>query len=433
VGGRGPAFHGFNRPQGRKPQRSSRLISAFRRPQILRKTHNNISYGTLSDFFYVWLRRALGRFYPELFRTLFVPKVAELIAAPDRFGGSKEAAKEHFESGFRRVFSALREKIDRDFPLTVYYAFKQGDVMKSGKGMATTGWETLLEALIGSGFQITSTWPVRASQKWRMVSMGTNALASYIVLSCRPRPQDALQTSQRSFLAELKQELPSALRHLQQGNIAPVDFAQAAIGPGMAIFSRYRRVLESSTGKPMPVRKALSHINQTLTEVLSDLEDDFDTDTRWALAWFEESGFNGGDYGAAETLSKAKNTSVAGMVDAGILASKSGKARLLRPDELPEDWDPQADKRLTVWETVHHLIRVLEAGGESAAAALVVKLGSKAEIARELAYRLYTLCERKKRAQEALAYNGLVQSWPEIMRLARETAEAPTAAQLDLL
>ena len=183
----------------------------------------------------------------------------------------------------------------------------------------------------------------------------------------------------------------------------------------------------------MPVRKALSHINQTLTEVLSDLEDDFDTDTRWALAWFEESGFNGGDYGAAETLSKAKNTSVAGMVDAGILASKSGKARLLRPDELPEDWDPQADKRLTVWETVHHLIRVLEAGGESAAAALVVKLGSKAEIARELAYRLYTLCERKKRAQEALAYNGLVQSWPEIMRLARETAEAPTAAQLDLL
>ena len=230
---------------------------------------------------------------------------------------------------------------------------------------------------------------------------------------------DALTATRREFVTALKAELPVALTHLQRGNIAPVDLAQAAIGPGMAVYTRYAKVLDAE-GKPLSVREALSLINQTLDEALVEQEGDFDADSRWALAWFDRSGFAEGEYGVAETLSKAKNTSVAGMVEAGILVSSRGKVRLLRPEELPADWDPATDKRLTNWEMVHHLIRSLESGGEGAAAALAAKLGSKAETARELCYRLYTLCERKKRAAEALSYNGLVQSWPEIMRLASE-------------
>lgn len=393
--------------------------------------YDNIGYAALSDFFYVWLRRTVGDLYPDLFQTILVPKEPELVAAPERFGGDKHEAKEHFESGFRKAFAALREKMDPRFPLTVYYAFKQDDEdsgadeeeADASNGSTidrTTGWETMLEALIGTGFQITATWPVRASQKWRMVSMGTNALASYIVLACRPRPEDAPQTDRRSFVAELKRELPAALCRLRQGNIAPVDFAQAAIGPGMAIYSRYRRILESS-GKPMTVRTALALINQTLTEVLSEQEDEFDAETRWAIAWFEQYGFAEGDFGEAELLSKAKVTSVAGLQQAGLVYSKSGWVRLLRPEELPNKWDPAADKRLTVWEMTHHLLRVYyyEKAGDLATAELLRKLGSQGELARDLAYRLFSLSEKKNRSQEAQAYNALVLGWPEISNLAR--------------
>jgi putative DNA methylase len=391
--------------------------------------YDNISYGTLSDFFYVWLRRTLGGIYSDLFRTMLVPKLPELIASPDRFGGSREAAKEHFESGFRKAFTNLHDQMDRRFPLTVYYAFKQDDEegrrSEEDDGEAsvdlTTGWETLLEALISSGFQITATWPVRASQKWRMVSMGTNALASYIVLACRRRLADAPQIDRRSFIIELKRQLPSALRHLQQGNIAPVDFAQAAIGPGMAVYSRYSRILES-TGNPTNVRTALSLINQTLTEVLSEQEDDFDAETRWAMSWFEQFGFEEGEFGVAETLSKAKNTSVDGMGRAGILARKGGKVRLLRPSELPEHWDPVVDARLIYWEFTHHLVRdyYYEKLGDEATAELLRKIGPSGEIARDLAYRLFNVCEKRKWSQEAQSYNALVLGWPEIARLARE-------------
>ncbi len=256
--------------------------------------------------------------------------------------------------------------------------------------------------------------------------MDSNALASSIVLVCRKRPADAPTATRREFITALKAELPVALAHLQRGNIAPVDLAQAAIGPGMAVYTRYAQVLDAA-GNPLTVREALALINQTLDEALAEQEGDFDADSRWALAWFEQSGFAEGEYGVAETLSKAKNTSVAGMVAAGILTASHGKVRLLRPTELPADWDPATDKRLTAWEGVHHLIRALEAGGERAAAGLAAKLGSQAEVARELAYRLYTICERKKRAVEALAYNGLVQSWPEIMRLARAGGQPQTA------
>lgn len=391
--------------------------------------YDNIGYAALSDFFYVWLRRTVGEYYPEIFSTVLVPKIPELTASPERFEGDKNKAREHFESGFRKAFVALREKIDRRFPLTVYYAFKQDDEESGPEEEPestssvdlTTGWETLLEALISSGFQITGTWPVRASQAWRIRAMGSNALASYIVLACRPREANAAQTDRRSFVADLKRELPAALRHLQQGNIAPVDFAQAAIGPGMAIYSRYRSILESS-GKTMTVRTALSLINQTLTEVLSEQEDEFDADTRWAIAWFDQLGFADGDFGEAEVLSKAKVTSVSGLQQAGLIRSRGGKVRLLRPEELPNDWDPTTDKRLTIWEMTHHLLRVYfyEKAGDEATAALLRQIGSRGEIARDLAYRLFDVCEKRKRSQEAQAYNALVLGWPEIARLARE-------------
>jgi putative DNA methylase len=397
--------------------------------------YDNIGYAALSDFFYVWLRRTVGDLYPDLFSTVLVPKSQELTASPERFNGDKQQAKEHFESGFRRAFEALRAKMNPEFPLTVYYAFKQDDEesggdeesegnSNNGKVDLTTGWETMLEALVGTGFQITATWPVRASQAWRMRAMGSNALASYIVLACRPRPESAPQTDRRSFVAELKRELPAALRHLQQGNVAPVDFAQAAIGPGMAIYSRYSRILEAS-GKPMTVRTALALINQTLTEVLSEQEDEFDSETRWAIAWYEQHGFEEGDFGDAELLSKAKVTSVAGLVHSGIVHSRGGKVRLLRPEELPQDWDPASDKRLTNWELTHHLLRVYyhEKAGDVATAELLRKIGAQGELARDLAYRLFDLSERKNRSQEAQAYNALVLGWPEIARLARAKAE----------
>lgn len=401
--------------------------------------YDNIGYASLSDVFYVWMRKSLSDVYPDLFSTVLVPKIPELTAAPERFGGDKEKAKQHFESGFRSTFTALRGSMDPSFPLTVYYAFKQDDEDSGANEEEstvdlTTGWETLLEALVSSGFQITGTWPVRASQAWRMRSMGSNALASYIVLACRPRPDDAPQIASNQFRNELKRTLPSALRHLQQGNIAPVDFAQAAIGPGMAVYSRYSRILDSS-GKAMTVRTALGIINQALTEVLSELEDDFDNDTRWAISWFEQSGFSEGDYGDAELLSKAKVTAVAGLQQAGIVASKGGKVRLLSPGDLHADWDPASDKRLTVWEMTHHLLRLyhFEKAGDEATAALLRKIGSQGEVARELAYRLHNISERKKWSQEAQGYNALVLGWPEIARLAREmpaAAQAPSQGTL---
>lgn len=399
--------------------------------------YDNIGYAALSDFFYIWLRRTVGKFYPELFSTVLVPKMPELTASPELFGGDKDKAKKHFEAGFRKAFGALRDKMDCRFPLSVYYAFKQEDEeIGTAEGEEdvgvdlTSGWETLLEALVSSGFQITATWPVRASFTWRMRALGSNALASYIVLACRPRPTDAQQAASTQFRQELKRMLPSALRHLQQGNIAPVDFAQAAIGPGMAIYSRHSRILESN-GKPMTVRTALGLINQTLTEVLSAQEDEFDANTRWALAWFEQHGFDAGEFGDAELLSKAKVTSVAGLQQAGVIVSKGGTVRLLRPDELPKDWDPASDKRLTIWEMTHHLLRIYhyEKAGDQATADLLRKIGSQGEVSRDLAYRLFSLCEKKKLSQEALGYNALVLGWPEIARLAREEKTAPAAEE----
>ena len=385
--------------------------------------YDNINYADLSDFFYVWLRRAVRPTYPELFATLAVPKAEELVATPYRHG-SKKQAEDFFLAGMTEAMRRLAEQASPDFPVTIYYAFKQSET-KGNTGISSTGWETFLAAVIKSGFAVTGTWPIRTELSNRTIGMGSNALASSIVLVCRHRPTDAKMATRREFVAALRDELPTALAHLQSGNIAPVDLAQASIGPGMAVFTRYAKVLDAE-GNPVSVREALALINQMLDEVLAEQEGDFDADSRWALAWFEQQGFDEGEYGVAETLSKAKNTSIAGIVEGGILASSAGKVRLLRPDELADDWDPTTDARLTVWEAVHHLIRALETGGELGAARVVVRLGAQADIARELAYRLYTICERKRRAAEALSYNSLVQSWPEISDLARkERQEAP--------
>ena len=389
--------------------------------------YDNIGYADLSDFFYVWLRRILQPVFPDLFDTLAVPKTEELVASPYRHG-NKENAEVFFLTGMTQAMQRLAQQAHPAFPVTIYYAFKQAE-SETETGTASTGWETFLDAVISAGFAVTGTLPMRTELQRRMLGQGTNALASSIILVCRPRGENAPTATRREFVTVLKAELPVALAHLQRGNIAPVDLAQAAIGPGMAVYTRFGRVLDAD-GKRLSVREALSLINQTLDEALTEQEGDFDTDSRWALAWFEQSGFDEGDYGVAETLSNAKNTSVSGLVDAGILTSSRGKVRLLKPNELPTDWDPTRDLRLTTWEMVHHLIRVLESGGEPAAAALIGKLGSKAETARELCYRLYTLCERKKRAAEALSYNALVQSWPEITRLARIESVIPEQGAL---
>ena len=378
--------------------------------------YDNISYADLSDFFYVWLRRSLKSVFPDLFATLAVPKAEELVATPYRHE-SKEKAEAFFIDGMTKAMHRLAEQAHPAFPITIYYAFKQSE-SETDSGITSTGWETFLDAVIRSGFAATGTWPMRTEKQGRVIGIDSNALSSSIVLVCRQRMSDLPNATRRDFLNTLKAELPIAIACLQRGNIAPVDLAQAVIGPGMAVYTRYSKVLDAE-GKPLSVRTALALINETLDEVFAEQEGDFDADTRWALAWFEQYGFNEGEYGVAETLSKAKNTSVSGLVEAGILYSKGGKVRLLKPAELPEDWDPLTEKRLTIWEMVHHLIRLLEQG-ETTAAELIAKLARKADSARELAYRLYVICERKKWAQDALAYNSLVQSWPEMEILVSE-------------
>ena len=389
--------------------------------------YDNIGYADLSDFFYVWLRRSLQSVFPDLFATLAVPKAEELVATTYRHG-SRERADAFFLDGMTLAMQRLTRQSHPGFPTTIYYAFKQSE-NKDGVDNKSTGWETFLDAVIRAGFSVSGTWPVRTESATRLVGMTTNALASSVILVCRPRPAAMAVATRREFVDALKSELPHAFRQMQAGNIAPVDLAQAAIGPGMAIFTRYSRVLDAS-GETVLVREALSLINQTLDEVLAEQEGDFDSDTRWALAWFEQSGFSEGEYGVAETLSKAKNTSVAGMVDAGILRSGAGKVRLLQPDQLPVDWDPEKDSRRSAWEMTHHLVRVHGQQGETAASELLAKLGSDGETARDLAYRLYRICDQKNRSQEALAYNALVRSWGEISGLAAGMASKETQQAL---
>ncbi|HEY4032338.1 MAG TPA: DUF1156 domain-containing protein [Ktedonobacteraceae bacterium] len=406
--------------------------------------YDNIGYADLSDFFYVWLRRSLSSIYPNLFSTMLVPKAQELVAIPYRFKGGKKEAQEFFETGLRKTFERMRAIQSPDYPLTVYYAFKQAesekdingedDSSKNGnhaKVTASTGWETMLEGLISSGFAITGTWPMRTEMANRSVGIGTNALASSIVLVCRPRPENAPIASRRQFINELKAELPKALKQMQHGSIAPVDLAQASIGPGMAIYSRYSKVLESD-GTPVRVRTALQLINRALDEVLAELEGESDVETRWAIAWFETYSMEDGPYGQAETLSKAKNTAIQTLVEAGILEAKAGKVRLLKPEEFSDSqkWLPTANAHLTAWEVMQRAIYGLDKHGYDGAGNVLGRVGDLAEVVRDLAYRLYTICERKGWAQEALAYNMLITSWSDIRDQAQRVAHLPQQATL---
>jgi putative DNA methylase len=389
--------------------------------------YDNIGYADLSDFFYIWLRSSLKGTLPGSFGTLTAPKTEELVATPARHGG-REQAESFFLRGMTDAMHRIADQAHPAFPTAIYYAFKQSE-SDGADGIASTGWETFLDALIRAGFAVTGTWPMRTEQMAGLKAQ-MNALASSIIIVCRKRAADASSVTRREFVAALKAELPKALADLQRGNIAPVDLAQAAIGPGMAVYSRYATVLDAK-GTPLSVRAALALINQVLDEALTEQEGDFDADSRFALAWFEQHGFGEAEFGVADVLARAKNTSVKVLVDAGILKSSRGDIRLLKPSELSTDWDPSTDTRLSAWESVHQLIRALESGGEATAAELVAELGSKAELARELCYRLYTLCERKKRAVEALSYNGLVQSFPELERLAKEPGrKAPAQATM---
>ena len=377
--------------------------------------YDNVGYADLSDFFYVWLRRTLRPFFADLFATLAVPKTEELVATPDRRGG-KEEAERFFLDGMSDALGRLASRAHPAFPVTIYYAFKQAET-KGDSGTASTGWETFLNAVIGAGFAVTGTWPMRTENASRLRGMASNALASSIVLVCRRRSADVSTTSRREFLSALRSELPSALSDLQKSNIAPVDLAQAAIGPGMAIFTDHSQLLEAD-GSPMSVRSALVEINRMLDETLARQEADMDADTRFCVAWYEQYGTGERAYGEAEVLFNAKNTSFEGLERAGVVVGGKGKVRLTRRDELDAAWDPTTDRRITDWEGAQHLTRSLTAeqgGGMAEAARLVLAMGAeRAERARALAYRLYSLADRKGWADEARAYNILVTSWPQI-------------------
>jgi len=381
--------------------------------------YNNIGYADLSDFYYVWLRRALREQAAALLGTITVPKAEELVATPYRHGGI-EAAESFFLRGMTRAMTSLANHAHPAIPVTIYYAFKQSDT--GDQGTASTGWETFLAAVLASGFALTGTWPVRTEGDNRQVGVGNNALASSIVLVCRKRSADAPTIGRREFIRELNIVLPEALDEMTKGAggeyspVAPVDLSQAIIGPGMAVFSKYSAVLEAD-GEPMTVRTALQLINRFLAE------DDFDADTQWCLRWFEQHGWSQGAFGEADVLARSKSISVNGLADAGVVVSGGGKVGLRKWADYPTDWDPRLDTRQPVWETLHHLIRALKQDGEAGAGKLLGAVKAKSEATRQLAYRLYTLCERQGWAEDARAYNEIITSWTGIESVAGTVPE----------
>lgn len=393
--------------------------------------YDNIGYADLSDFFYVWLRRSLRPIFPNLYATLAVPKAEELIATPYRHG-SKEKAEIFFLDGMTAAMHNLAAQAHSAFPVTIYYAFKQSDTKDEGSSTHSTGWETFLEAVLRAGFTLTGTWPMRTELGNRMIGSGTNALASSIVLVCRQRDSSAETISRREFQRQLREHLPEALETMIGGTsgqspIAPVDLAQAAIGPGMAIYSQYAGVLNQD-GTPMRVHDALVLINREITEYLTPDAGSFDADTLFCNSWFEQYGWAEGPFGEADVLARGKGTSVQGVAQAGIADSGAGKVRLLRWADYQAGWDPKLDARNPVWEATHHLIRALNTQGEAAAGALLAAMPDKAEPIRQLAYHLYTLCERKKWAEDARAYNELITAWHAVLAASHE--QGPRGEQL---
>jgi len=388
--------------------------------------YDNIGYADLSDYFYVWLRHSLRSVFPQLFATVTTPKAEELVATPERHGGRANAER-FFLDGMTQAMGQIARQAHPAFPVSIYYAFKQSETDEDERTVST-GWDTFLEATIRSGFSLVGTWPMRTERPGRIRETGSNALASSIILVCRPRPATAATISRRSFLRELNQVLPEALDEMTRGAgndrspVAPVDLSQAIIGPGMAVFSKYAGVLEAD-GSPMTVRTALQLINRFLAE------DDFDHDTQFCLHWFEQHGWKDGKFGEADTLARAKGTSVDGVKQAGVLSAGGGIVRLLKWSEYPTEWDPAADARLPIWEVLHQVIRVFKAEGETGAGAVLAAIQAKAEPTRQLAYRLYTLCERAGWAEDARAYNEIVTSWSAI-ESAAVAAPAPKQSTL---
>ena len=374
--------------------------------------YDNIGYADISDFFYVWLRRNLADVWPDECATLLTPKASEMIADPSRHK-SRQEAKEHFESGMAEFMTEVTASQHPDVPATIYYAYKATESSEEGI-VRSTGWDTFLQAIIDAGLQVTSTWPLRTELSNRPRSLGANALASSVVLACRPRPKSAPLATRSEFIAALRGELPQAIKVLQSGNIAPVDLPQSTIGPGIAVFSRYAKVVEAS-GKQMPVSDALAIINEVLDDVLHGEESELDPDTRFALAWYEQHGFEPAPFGDADSIARAKNTSVEGVARAGVGESSGGKFRLYRRSELEEDWDPASDSRLTAWEALQHLAVRLERS-ESQAIDLLARLGSTADAARQLAYLLHKIASDNRWAEEALTYNNLITVWPILRR-----------------
>jgi len=394
--------------------------------------YDNIGYADLSDFFYVWMRRSLRSIYPALFGTMAVPKTEELIAAPYRHG-SKKKAEAFFMDSMTQAIHNLAIQAHPAFPVTIYYAFKQSETKEGST--TSTGWVTFLEAVIQAGFSIDGTWPMRTERGARTIGLGTNALASSIVLVCRKRESSAETISRRDFQRQLREEMPEALETMIGGEtgqtpIAPVDLAQAAIGPGMAIYSKYDAVLNQD-GSRMSVHDALVLINRAITDYLSPDSGDFDADTQFCSSWFEQYGWSSGQFGEADTLARAKGTSVDGVNAAGVIESGGGKVSLLKWADYQSDWDPTKDERTPIWEACHQMIRRLNNSGESAAGELLAKMPEKGEAIRQLAYHLYTLCERKKWAEEARAYNELIGSWHAIVAASHETGHSGEQTGLD--
>ena len=390
--------------------------------------YDNIGYADLSDFFYVWLRQALKETYPKVFRTMLVPKEEELIATPYRHEGSVERARDFFEDGMFNTCLRLYQYSREDIPVTIYYAFKQSET-DDNDTTASTGWETMLSAIIRAGFAITGTWPMRTELAVRQIASGTNALASSIVLVCRKRSETAGNCTRREFINALHREMRPALEKLQSANIAPVDLAQSAIGPGIGVFSRYKSVLESD-GKPMSVRAALQIINQELDAFYNEQEGELDRESRFCVELFSQYAFNNIKFGDADILARAKNTSVQALAEHGVMAASKGQVRLLTREEIPEKVDAHEE---CIWLLTQQLAHAMETGGVKTCAEIVMDIfGSNGEDAKALAYRLYTICERKNWAQEGYAYNNLVVAWPDIQNMAAKLQAAkPEQLKMD--
>ena len=375
--------------------------------------YDNIGYADLSDFFYVWQRRTLGDIWPALFRRVLAPKDEELVATPYRHG-SKDAAERFFMDGMEKALINMHRSGADEFPVTVYYAFKQSEVAK--EGLTSPGWATFLQGVVNAGYLIDGTWPVKTESSGRSIGQGTNALASSVVLACRKIPTDAPLITRREFMARLRSTMPDALAKIRAGGVGPVDMAQAAIGPGMGVFTAASKVLEADDS-PMAVRTAIALINQVRDEIAGEEASGYDADTRFCIDWFETFDMAEGKSGEAITVAQAYGIGIGDLETAEVFSAQGGTARLLRRDELPPDWDPVTDKRLTDWECAQHLARVLESptGGIEAAARLYARMPpERSDAARHLAYRLYEICERKGRAAEAQVWNMLAREWPAL-------------------